>query len=134
MAATRACVSGGLVLASSRPSSSRHTSSSAVAHANISSARRQGCALFNHGAHKLIMPALQRPNLRRKLRIWAIDTARTGVDAREKDNRGYKWDRVLLKVSGEALAGDDGFGIDNSMVQHVAEEIAVACMKGVQVA
>lgn len=31
--------------------------------------------------------------------------------------------RVLIKISGEALAGDRGFGIDFGAVQHLAEEI-----------
>ncbi|MFC1857323.1 UMP kinase [Thermodesulfobacteriota bacterium] len=31
--------------------------------------------------------------------------------------------RILLKLSGEALMGDQGFGIDPDMMQHVAEEI-----------
>ena len=28
----------------------------------------------------------------------------------------YKYDRVLLKLSGEALAGDQGYGIDPRVV------------------
>lgn len=34
-----------------------------------------------------------------------------------------KYQRVLLKLSGEALAGDNGFGIDPVTVQKVAEEL-----------
>jgi uridylate kinase len=48
-------------------------------------------------------------------------------------DRGNKWERVILKISGEALADSNGFGIDNSKVQDVAEEIAVAVLMGVQV-
>lgn len=40
----------------------------------------------------------------------------------------------MLKVSGEALAGAGGFGLDNDVVQLVAREIAVAVLSGVQVA
>ena len=45
-----------------------------------------------------------------------------------------KWTRVLLKVSGEALAGENGFGIDPDVVQRIAREVAEAAMAGVQVA
>ena len=31
--------------------------------------------------------------------------------------------RVLLKLSGEALIGDQGYGIDASMLQYIANEI-----------
>lgn len=39
----------------------------------------------------------------------------------------------MLKVSGEALAGPSGFGIDNEVVQAVAREVAIAVLSGVQV-
>jgi uridylate kinase len=35
-----------------------------------------------------------------------------------------RWSRVLLKVSGEAFAGEGGCGIDGAVVQRVAREIA----------
>ncbi len=34
-----------------------------------------------------------------------------------------KWNRVLLKLSGEAFAGDKGFGIDGSVVHSIADDI-----------
>ena len=34
-----------------------------------------------------------------------------------------RWDRVILKVSGEAFAGSDGFGIDGEIVGQIAAEI-----------
>ncbi len=34
-----------------------------------------------------------------------------------------KYKRVILKLSGEALAGPQGFGIDNNTVNLVAREI-----------
>jgi uridylate kinase len=34
-----------------------------------------------------------------------------------------RWSRILLKVSGEAVAGDAGFGIDGVVVQRIAKEI-----------
>ena len=46
----------------------------------------------------------------------------------------YKYDRVLLKLSGEALAGDLGYGIDPKVVDDLAEEIAEIVHDGVQLA
>lgn len=34
-----------------------------------------------------------------------------------------KYKRVVLKLSGEALAGDAGYGIDQEMLNHVAEQV-----------
>lgn len=34
-----------------------------------------------------------------------------------------KYKRVVLKLSGEALAGDAGYGIDQGMLNHVAEQV-----------
>jgi len=34
-----------------------------------------------------------------------------------------RWSRVLLKVSGEAFAGDSGYGIDGAVAQRIAREI-----------
>lgn len=47
---------------------------------------------------------------------------------------GYEYDRVLLKLSGEALAGDQGYGIDPKVVNALAEEIADIVNDGVQLA
>ena len=35
----------------------------------------------------------------------------------------YKYGRVLLKLSGEALAGDRGFGIDPPVVDRITDEV-----------
>lgn len=43
-----------------------------------------------------------------------------------------KYKRILLKVSGEVLMGDQGFGIDMKTVQAVAEEVAEVARTGVQ--
>mgnify|MGYP006087411369 FL=1 len=40
------------------------------------------------------------------------------------DRSPARWNRVVLKVSGEAFAGDAGYGIDGEIVGQVAEEIA----------
>lgn len=45
-----------------------------------------------------------------------------------------RWSRVLLKLSGEALAGDAGFGFDAPSIQRLAREIAEAASTGAQIA
>ena len=35
-----------------------------------------------------------------------------------------RWSRILLKVSGEAFAGDDSYGINGEVVQRIADDIA----------
>ncbi len=45
---------------------------------------------------------------------------------------GYK--RILLKVSGEVLAGDQSFGIEPKFLHAVADQIAEAARAGVQIA
>lgn len=45
-----------------------------------------------------------------------------------------KYDRVLLKLSGEALAGDRGFGIEGSVLDKIATEIADLHKLGVEIA
>ena len=47
---------------------------------------------------------------------------------------GYKYQRVLLELSGEALAGDLGYGIDPKVVDDLAEQIADIVHDGVQLA
>ncbi|KAB7885656.1 UMP kinase [Poseidonibacter ostreae] len=41
--------------------------------------------------------------------------------------------RVLVKFSGEALAGDEGYGIDTKILDYIAEEIKELVDNGVQV-
>ncbi|MEW6215047.1 MAG: UMP kinase [Nitrospirota bacterium] len=48
--------------------------------------------------------------------------------------RGPKYKRILLKISGEAMMGDKGYGIDSSTVDFIAKEIREAVSKGVEVA
>ena len=45
-----------------------------------------------------------------------------------------KYQRILLKLSGEALMGDKQFGIDNSRLVQYAKEIKAVWEKGVEVA
>ena len=47
---------------------------------------------------------------------------------------GNTYRRVLLKLSGEALMGELSYGIDPTMVQNIAQEIAEVVNTGVQVA
>ena len=42
--------------------------------------------------------------------------------------------RILLKLSGEALMGDDAFGINRATIARMVEEIAEVTRMGVQVA
>ncbi|HMO21935.1 MAG TPA: UMP kinase [Candidatus Melainabacteria bacterium] len=42
--------------------------------------------------------------------------------------------RILIKLSGEALQGDRGFGIDNDVIQEIAKEIEDAATLGIQIA
>ena len=41
--------------------------------------------------------------------------------------------RILLKLSGEALMGDDDFGIDPGVMRRVAAEIADLAVRGIQI-
>ena len=47
---------------------------------------------------------------------------------------GYKYKRVLLKLSGEALAGDAGYGIDPKVVEDLAVQIKEIVEDGVELA
>ncbi|HEY2695167.1 MAG TPA: UMP kinase [Pseudonocardiaceae bacterium] len=47
---------------------------------------------------------------------------------------GSRYTRVVLKVSGEALAGERGWGVDPASLAHVAGEILAVHELGVQVA
>jgi uridylate kinase len=43
------------------------------------------------------------------------------------------WRRVLLKVSGEALMGEAGYGLDDATVRRIAEDVRQVTAAGVQV-
>ncbi|NEO35298.1 MAG: UMP kinase [Moorea sp. SIOASIH] len=47
---------------------------------------------------------------------------------------GIKYRRVLLKLSGEALMGNLGYGISPEVVQEIAAEVAAVLNEGVQMA
>lgn len=42
--------------------------------------------------------------------------------------------RVLLKISGEALAGDNGFGLDFNVISSIGKQVKICVSMGVQVA
>lgn len=44
-----------------------------------------------------------------------------------------KFKRVLLKLSGEALAGDDGYGINTETIANIAEDVKEAFDLGVEI-
>jgi uridylate kinase len=52
----------------------------------------------------------------------------------ESHGMGIVYRRVLLKVSGEALMGTLGYGIDPVVVQDIAQEVAEVVSNGIQVA
>ncbi|TOD09767.1 UMP kinase, partial [Vibrio parahaemolyticus] len=43
------------------------------------------------------------------------------------------YQRILLKLSGEALQGEDGFGIDPAILDRMAQEVKELVELGVQV-
>lgn len=45
-----------------------------------------------------------------------------------------KYNRILLKLSGEALGGPDGTGLDEKVMENFARQIAAVAKSGVQVA
>jgi len=52
----------------------------------------------------------------------------------EKMKAPLRFKRVLLKISGEALLGDQPFGIDDKMIDRIAGEVGEAIELGVKVA
>ena len=44
-----------------------------------------------------------------------------------------EFERILIKLSGEALMGNQGFGITPEMIHYVAEEVAKVFRLGVQI-
>ena len=54
------------------------------------------------------------------------------VQNRQKGDK-MKEKRVLVKFSGEALAGGSGFGIEPEILKYIAEEIKSLAVAGVQI-
>ncbi len=59
-------------------------------------------------------------------------TAAPASNSTKKRNEPYK--RVLLKLSGEALAGENGFGIDTDILNSIADELKTIRESGVEIA
>ena len=45
----------------------------------------------------------------------------------------FKWKKILLKISGESLMGDDSFGINTDVVKSFAYEISEVVKSGLQI-
>ena len=45
----------------------------------------------------------------------------------------FKWKKVLLKISGESLMGDNAFGINPDIVKSFAKEISEVVNDGLQI-
>jgi uridylate kinase len=56
------------------------------------------------------------------------------VNDDQESTSGPRYSRILLKLSGEAFAGNEPFGIDAGTVQFIAGQICEAVASGVQVA
>ncbi len=46
---------------------------------------------------------------------------------------GLKYKRIMLKISGEALSGEKGFGIDQAIISEISEKINSAWKMGVEI-
>jgi len=49
-------------------------------------------------------------------------------------SNSLKYRRVLLKLSGEALMGDEAYGIDPNVIERIASEISDLCKQGAEIA
>jgi uridylate kinase len=49
-------------------------------------------------------------------------------------SNSFKYRRVLLKLSGEALMGNEAYGIDPKVIDRLANEVSELCKQGVQIA
>ena len=49
-------------------------------------------------------------------------------------SNSLKYRRVLLKLSGEALMGDEAYGIDPNVIERLAGEISDLCKQGAEIA
>lgn len=45
-----------------------------------------------------------------------------------------RYERIVLKLSGEALSGEQGFGIEPKIIQSIAEQVKEVAELGVEVA
>jgi uridylate kinase len=68
--------------------------------------------------------------------VEAIDSIniKGGLMVKNRPAKKPRFRRVLLKLSGEALMGSQGYGVDPAMASRIAEELAELHAIGVQVA
>lgn len=66
--------------------------------------------------------------------MHAVGSVQCGAAASADAQLVRKPRRVMLKVSGEALEGDAGFGVDPKVLRSVAAEVASAAKQGIEVA
>jgi uridylate kinase len=57
----------------------------------------------------------------------------TGINFLTVKTLSLKYNRILLKLSGEALLGQQNFGIDSSVVEHISDEIAAIKDTGIEI-
>jgi uridylate kinase len=55
------------------------------------------------------------------------------VAEQKLDQRTEPYQRILLKLSGEALAGEAGYGIDNEILSGISDEIKEIHAQGIQI-
>ena len=51
----------------------------------------------------------------------------------KKSLNKFKWNKILLKISGESLMGDDSFGINSTVVQSFSNQIQTVVNSGLQI-
>eukprot|EP00892_Ulva_mutabilis_P008469 jgi/Ulvmu1/5995/UM026_0119.1 len=56
------------------------------------------------------------------------------IEGLQKLPPGFKYKRVMLKISGEALEGEHEFGIDPLVLKRISKEVAEASKVGVEIA
>lgn len=72
--------------------------------------------------------------------VWVCLVSFSGKIVKTQNEKGdhvadeYIYKRVLLKISGEALAGDEGYGIDPKVVEDLAPQIKEIVKGGVELA
>lgn len=87
------------------------------------------CSSSDNGSIPDPMNHLREPYMSRNLKPFNFTT-----DEADISNQSYRWRRVLLKVSGEALAGDQLQNIDPKITMSIAREVASVTRLGVEVA
>lgn len=117
-------------------------SSPAAAHHSCSSSGSSACTPFQSLQRgPRLLRAQQQPQAPRRLaplQVASVDRPAASPSEPTGDwdlsNKMLKYKRVMLKVSGEALEGQNGYGIEPQVLQAVAKEVAAASLQGVQVA